>query len=94
MQIGGPVVVQVRERGQFTIPARIRREMGIREGDVFSLIRLGETLIATRKRLVAPEVAEAIEALMEEEGITLEDLLEGLEEERRRYAREKYGIEA
>ncbi len=69
--------------GQFTIPAQIRREMGIREGDVFSLIRLGDTLIATRKRLVAQEVARAIEALVEEEGISLEDLLEGLKEERK-----------
>ncbi len=94
MPIDGPIVVQVRERGQFTIPAQIRREMGIREGDVFSLIRLGDTLIATRKRLVAQEVARAIEALMEEEGISLEDLLEGLEEERKKYVRERYGIEA
>ena len=94
MWTGRPVVVQVRDRGQFTIPAEIRREMGIQEGDVFTLIRLGETLIATRKRLVAPEVAEAIEALMREERITLEDLLEGLEEERRKYVEERYGIEA
>lgn len=94
VRTGRPVVVQVRDRGQFTIPAEIRREMGIQEGDVFTLIRLGETLIATRKRLVAPEVAEAIEALMREERITLEDLLEGLEEERRKYVEERYGIEA
>ena len=89
----GPVVVQVRERGQFTIPAEIRRQMGIEEGDVFSLLQLGDTLIATRKKLVTPEIARLVEALMEEEGITLGDLLDGLEEQRRVYAREKYGIE-
>ncbi|MGB3906364.1 MAG: AbrB/MazE/SpoVT family DNA-binding domain-containing protein [Anaerolineae bacterium] len=92
-EVGGPVVVQVRERGQFTIPAEIRRQMGIEEGDVFSMIQLGDTLIATRKKLVTPEIARAIEALMQEEGITLGDLLDGLEEQRRAYAREKYGIE-
>lgn len=90
----GPVVVQVRERGQFTIPAEIRRQMGIEEGDVFSLIQLGDTLIATRKKLVTPEIARAIEALMQEEGVTLGDLLDGLEEQRKTYVREKYGIEA
>lgn len=74
--IGGPAVIQVRERGQFTIPAEIRRAMDIQDGDVFSLVWIGDTLIATRKRLVAPEVATAIEALMQEEGVTLEDLLE------------------
>ncbi len=85
--------MQVRERGQFTIPAEIRRQMGIEEGDVFSLLQLGDTLVATRKKLVTPEIASAIQALMQEEGLTLGDLLEGLEEQRRVYAREKYGIE-
>ncbi|MBN1956142.1 MAG: AbrB/MazE/SpoVT family DNA-binding domain-containing protein [Anaerolineae bacterium] len=93
-QAGEPAVVQVRERGQFTIPAEMRREMGIQDGDLFTLIRLGDTLIATRKRLVAPEIAQAIETLMQEAGVTLEDLLEGLEEQREAYSREKYGIEA
>jgi len=93
-EASGPVVVQVRERGQFTIPAEIRRQMGIEEGDVFSLIQLGDTLVATRKKLVAPEIAKGIEALMEEEGLTLGDLLEGLEKQREGYVREKYGLEA
>jgi len=92
--VSGPVVVQVRERGQLTIPAEIRRQMGIEEGDVFSLLQLGNTLVATRKKLVAPEVARAIEALMGEEGVTLGDLLDGLDRQREGYVREKYGIEA
>jgi len=90
----GPAVVQVRERGQFTIPAEIRRQMGIKEGDVFSVIQLGDTLVATRKELVAPGVAKAVEELMREEGLTLADLLEGLEKQREAYVREKYGLEA
>ena len=92
-EVGGPVVVQVRERGQFTIPAEIRRQMGIEDGDVFSLLQLGDTLIATRKKLVTPEIARLVEALMEEEGVTLGDLLDGLEEQRKTYVKEKYGIE-
>jgi AbrB family looped-hinge helix DNA binding protein len=87
-----PVAVRVRKRGQFTIPAEIRHQMGIEEGDVFSLIRLGDTLVATRKKLVAPEVAAAIEGLMREQGVTLGDLLDGLEKQREVYVREKYGL--
>jgi AbrB family looped-hinge helix DNA binding protein len=92
MRTGGPTVVQVRERGQFTIPAEVRREMGIQDGDLFSLLWVGETLIATRKRLVVPEIARAVEALMQREGVTLEDLLEGLEQEREACVREQYGL--
>ncbi len=89
-----PVVVQVRERGQLTIPAGIRHKMGIEEGDVFSLIQVGDTLVATRKKLVAQEVATALEGLMREQGVTLADLLDGLEKQREAYVREKYGIES
>ncbi len=90
---GGPAVVQVRERGQFTIPAEVRRDLGIQEGDVLSLIWLDDTLIATRRRLVTPDVARAIESLMHQKGLTLEDLLEGLEEQRQTYVRERYGLD-
>ena len=92
-EICEPVLVRVRERGQFTIPAEIRRQMGIEEGDVFSLVRLGDTLVATRKKLVAPKIARVIEALLEEEGVTLGDLLGGLEKQRKAYLRDKYGLE-
>jgi len=93
-QVCGPMVVRVRQRGQFTIPAEIRRRMGIREGDIFSLIQLGDTLVATRKKLVAPQIAKNMAALMEEEGLTLGDLLEESEKQRERYVREKYGLGA
>jgi bifunctional DNA-binding transcriptional regulator/antitoxin component of YhaV-PrlF toxin-antitoxin module len=77
-----------------TIPAGIRRKMGIEEGGVFSLIQVGDTLVATRKKLVAQEVATALEGLMREQGVTLADLLDGLENQREAYVREKYGIES
>ena len=63
-----PELVQLRERGQLTIPAEIRREMGVREGDVFSIVRVGDSLVVTRKRLLTPEIARKVEALMQETG--------------------------
>lgn len=90
----GPMTVRVRQRGQFTIPVEIRRQMGIEKGDVFSLTQLGDTLVATRKKLVAPQIAAAIESLMEEEGLTLDDLVTGLEKQRERYVMEKYNLGA
>jgi AbrB family looped-hinge helix DNA binding protein len=87
-------VVRVRQRGQLTVPAEIRRRMGIEEGDVFSLTQLGDTLVATRRKLVAPQIAKNIAALMEEEGLTLGDLLEESEKQRERYIREKNHPEA
>ncbi|MFN3762763.1 MAG: hypothetical protein ACK4WK_06120, partial [Anaerolineae bacterium] len=74
-------------------PAEARRALGIQEGDVFSLLWLDDILIATRRRLVTPDVARAIEALMQQKGLTLEDLLEGVEEQRQTYVRERYSLD-
>lgn len=92
--MGRPLVVQVRQRGQMTLPAELRREMGIEEGDLFTVVPMGDSLIITRKRLVVPELIDKIVEIMKKEGVTLEDLLAGLEEQRVRYNKEKYGFEA
>lgn len=43
---------------------------------------------------MAPEIVRAIEVLMKEEGVSLGDLLNGLDRQREGYVREKYGVEA
>ncbi len=91
---GRPLVMVIRGRGQMTLPAELRREMGIKEGDVFTVVPLNDSLLITRKRLVVSELIDKIVQIMEEEGITLDDLLAGLEEQRARYNRERYGLEA
>jgi AbrB family looped-hinge helix DNA binding protein len=91
-QVCRPMVVRVGQRGRVTIPAEIRRQMGIEEGEVLSLTQLGDTLVVTRKKLVTPQIAKDVAALMEEEGLTLGDLLEGSERQRETYVKEKYGL--
>lgn len=53
-EVSGAPVVQVGEPGQLTVPAEIRRPMELKDDDVFSLLRLGNILVATRKRFVTP----------------------------------------
>lgn len=77
-----PELVQLRDRGQLTIPAALRRELGVKDGDVFSVMLLGDSLVVTKKRLIAPDVARKIERLMAVQGLTLDDLLAGIEVER------------
>jgi len=84
-------VVTLRERGVLTIPAELRKRYDLRPGDVLRIIDLGEGCF-----LVAPGVsqfdhwARRFREEMEKEEITLEELLEGLEEERKRYYEEHY----
>jgi heme-degrading monooxygenase HmoA len=57
-------------------------------------VEMEDNLIATGKRLLSPEIAKRIEALMEGEGLTLEDLLDDLDKQRETYIRDKYGLES
>ncbi len=77
-------VVQVRDRWQMTLPADIRRKIGLRKGDVFTVIQVGDTVVLARKKLVVPELADKVALIMAEQGVTLDDLLSELETQRQR----------
>jgi len=83
--------IQIRRKGVITIPVELRRQYGLSEGDVFTLMDLGEGAF-----LLTPGVSEVarfgnqMAEILSEEGVTLEELLQTLEEERERYYQEKY----
>ena len=87
-------VIQVRDRWQMTLPADIRRRIGLRKGDVFTVVQVGDTVVLTRKKLVVPELADKVAQIIAEQGVTLDDLPGELETQRRRYREEKYGGQA
>ena len=83
--------VRLRQRGQITMPREVRDRLNVNEGDTLTLVQVGSTLILTPKRPVVPLLADRFVELMEKEGVTLADLLLGLEEERAAIYRERWG---
>lgn len=83
--------VQVRQKGVVTIPKRIRDRHGLREGDVLSLVALedGSILLSPILSQVARH-GDQVAALMAQAGVSLEDMMEQLDEERRLYYRQHY----
>ena len=57
-----PQVVRLREKGQFTVPAKIRKSMGIQEDDLLTVFQWGNSFIAVQLfhvscfNIVSPEV--------------------------------------
>jgi AbrB family looped-hinge helix DNA binding protein len=76
---------QVRKRGVVTLPAELREKYHIQEGDTLRLIDLDGVLVPTRMVTLVPELAQEIERLRLEAGLTTEELLDGLREQRERY---------
>ncbi|MFZ5862477.1 MAG: AbrB/MazE/SpoVT family DNA-binding domain-containing protein [Nitrospirota bacterium] len=84
-------VVKVWGRGQLTIPAALRKELRLDEETTLSVVKAGEALVLTPKKLIGDTVAKKAERELKKAGLTLEDLLRDLEKQRRRYNRERYG---
>jgi AbrB family looped-hinge helix DNA binding protein len=83
--------VQVRDRGVLTLPAELREKYGIRSGDTFRLVDLDGIFVLTPMVPMVPELAREIEQARIEAGLSTDDLLRGLREQREQYRRERYG---
>ncbi len=84
-------IIQVRSRGVITLPADLREKNGIENGYVFRLVDLDGVFFLTPMVPMIPELAREIEQARLEAGLSIEELLDGLREQRRRYSQEKYG---
>ena len=84
--------IQVRKKGTFTLPSSFRQKYGIEEGEIYSYIDLGEgSLLLKRKVSQVDVISRRIARSLKENNVTLEDLLETLDEERKKLFKEKYG---
>ena len=91
MQPGKITIAEIKERGQLTIPKRIRAAGHLEEGREVSLIPVGECLVIAPRRLPLDEARRRLQELLASSDATLEDLLQGLREERGRVFRDAYG---
>ena len=83
--------VQIRRKGAITIPAELRRRYGISEGDAFTLVEMGGgTFLLTSQVSRVAHLGDRVARLLDEEGVTLEQMLDALDEERETYYREHY----
>lgn len=83
--------VKVRGRGQVTIPASIRKELDLGDDDTLSVVKVGDVLVLTPRKLIGDAVAKKAARAMKKAGLRLEDLLTDLDKQRDRYNRERYG---
>lgn len=83
--------IQLRSKGTFVLPKRLRQKYGFKPGDVFALIDLGDgAFVLTPQVSSLAALGDKVAEIMDEEGITLQEMLEGLEQERDDYYREHY----
>jgi len=85
--------VQIRQRGNLTLPVELRERYGIEPGDTFRILDLDGIFVLTPMTPMVPELAREIERARLEAGLDTADLLQALREQRARYVVEMYGDE-
>ena len=83
--------VQMRRKGTITLPVELRRKYSLGDRDVFTLEDLGDGcfLLIPRVSRVA-RLAEKVAGIMQEDGVSPDEVLEALEAEREKYYQEHY----
>jgi bifunctional DNA-binding transcriptional regulator/antitoxin component of YhaV-PrlF toxin-antitoxin module len=83
--------LQIRGKGAVTLPIELRRKYGLDEGDIITLIDLGNgsfllAPVVTHLDRLGDRVAKA----MAKSGVSEAEILAALDEERKRYYQERY----
>ncbi len=74
--------VRLRERGQVTIPQPVRTALAAQDGDILFLVQIGDVVMLTPRQPRVPKLSQEFAIIMQQEGVTLADLLAGQQEER------------
>jgi len=85
------LTIQIKQQGTLSLPSELQTKYQLNEGDVLTLVDLDGIFLLTPKLSIVSKLAGEIEQLRQEEGLSIEDLIEGLDEQRQRYYDEKYG---
>lgn len=85
------LTVQIRSKGTITFPANLRKKYKLEEGEVFRLIDIGDGsffLVPVESKVM--KSADKVAKKVREANVSLEELLETLDEERSKYYQEHY----
>ncbi len=83
--------VQLREEGTLYIPDPAREKYAMEDGDEFTLVDLGDgDFYLSRRTSSVSALIDKMVRMREEAGLSVEDILAGLAEERENIMRERY----
>lgn len=88
-----PYAVQIRRRGQLTIPRQLRESLDIGDGDTLTALQFGDALVLASRVLQTPGLTERLASMLDEEGVTLADMLADLPRIREELTSERYRVD-
>lgn len=86
-----PKLYQVRDKGQITLPPNLRDKYHLNKGALFSIEDTGEGIVITPKAAITLQALKNIGRLLNEKGITLDEMMESGGKIREELYEEMYG---
>lgn len=70
--------VELRERGQLTLPKSLRDALHLETGDALRAVRIANAIVLTPQRLDLDALRKQMRKVMKQHGVSAEDLLRDL----------------
>jgi AbrB family looped-hinge helix DNA binding protein len=84
-------LVRVQEKGQVTLPASMRKKLGLKKGDLVAVLETPDGVLITPQQVLANKTLDRIGEILRRQGLTLEELIDSGAEVRDELVREQYG---
>lgn len=85
-------LTRIQEKGQVTLPAELRRRLGLKKGDLVAVTETVDGILITPQEIVATRALAEIGAALKEQGLSLEELIERGRAIRGDLVREQYDL--
>ncbi|GAP13368.1 regulators of stationary/sporulation gene expression [Longilinea arvoryzae] len=83
--------LQVRKKGNITLPVELRSKYGVSEGDILTLIDLGDgSFLLTPRVSEVNRLGKRVAEALSQYDVSEDDLIAALDQEREEYYREHY----
>lgn len=69
-------LTRIQEKGQVTLPAELRRRLGLKKGDLVAVTETVDGILITPQEVVATRALAEIGAALKEQGLSLEEMIE------------------
>lgn len=81
----------MQKQGQIVIPKDVLNSLQVNEGQTLNLLQIGELVLLVPKQPQVTSLAKSFISLMAVNNVSLNDLLEGLQQERQAIWQERQG---
>jgi AbrB family looped-hinge helix DNA binding protein len=69
-------LVRIQDKGQVTLPVEVRKQFGLKKGDLVAVTATPEGVLITPQEVIATKALDTLGAMLREQGLSLEELID------------------